>query len=145
MDELRKLDKSLRSLGEAKRPSLEQHVMVALTSGELPKLKSAAKISGVARTKIINSGYSSNRTLSFGDVFASCNGFETEMKQFSAHEKTRASAVSKYTRSADVIMLRAFDKDADAEAISEELHEAAERAGLKSMQVPVFGTVAESD
>jgi hypothetical protein len=136
MDELRKLDKELRNLGSAKRPSLEQHVMIAITSGELPKLKPVAKISETARHKIIANGYSSNRSLAFGDVFASCNGYEAEMKQFDAYERTRKAALSRYEKYADKIMLRALNKDADPEVIAEELHEAAEHAGLKTLTAP---------
>lgn len=142
MDELRKLDKELRNLGAAKQPSLEQHVMIALTSGELPKLKPAAKISQVARQKIIAGGYSSSRTLAFGDVFASCNGFEAEKKQYDAYEKTRQAAIGRYSKQAEKLMLRALDKDADAEVISESLHEAAERAGLKTLFAPVIGEIS---
>ncbi len=138
MDELRKLDKELRNLGAAKQPSLEQHVMIALTSGELPKLKPVSIISKVARQKIIAGGYSSSRVLQFGDVFASCNGFEAEKKQYDAHEKVRQAAIGRYAKEADKLMLRALDKDADAEIISESLHEAAERAGLKALVVPVL-------
>jgi hypothetical protein len=141
MDELRKLDRDLRAIGAPKTPSLEQHVMIALTSGELPKLKPAAKISESARRKIISSGYSSNRNFSFGEVFASCNGYEDEMKQFNAYEKTRQAVLARYGKESEKIMLRAMNKDADAELISEELHEAAERAGLKTLVAPVFGTI----
>jgi hypothetical protein len=126
-------------LGTVKQPSLEQHVMIALTSGELLKLKPAATISQVARQKIINSSYSSNRTLAFGDVFASCNGFEAEKKQFDAYEKTRQAAIGRYSKEAEKLMLRALDKEADAEVISESLHEAAERAGLKTLTAPMIG------
>lgn len=112
--------------------------MIALTSGELPKLKPVAKISQIARKKIIASSYSSSRTLDFGDVFASCNGFEAEKKQYDAYEKTRQVAIGRYSKEAEKIMLRALDKDADAEVISESLHEAAERAGLKTLAAPTI-------
>jgi hypothetical protein len=138
MDELRKLDRELRNLGSAKQPSLEQHVMIALTSCELPKLKPVSSISKVARQKIIAGGYSSSRVLQFGDVFASCNGFEAEKKQYDAYEKVRQAAIGRYAKEADKLMLRALDKDADAEVISEQLHEAAERAGLKTLVVPAL-------
>lgn len=144
MDELRGLDKTLRSLGKAKEPSLQYHVMVALTSGEVPKIKAASQISAVARKKIISSGYSSNRNFGFEEIFASCNGYEAEKKQFDSYEKTRQSAVARYSKDADKIMLRALDKEADAEEISEALHEAAEHAGLKALTAPVFD-VASSD
>lgn len=145
MDELRKLDRDLRSLGQAKKPSLEQHVMIAITSGEMPKLRPVAKISDTARHKIIGGRYSGDRMLSFGDVFASCNGYEVEMKQFDAYEKTRAAALARYAKDADKIMLRALNKDADPEVISEDLHEAAERAGLKTLKAPVFGAADDDD
>lgn len=146
MDELRKLDRDLRNLGAAKQPSLEQHVMIAITSGEIPKLKPVARISETARRKIIASGgYSSSRSLSFGDVFASCNGYEAEMKQFGAYEKTRQAALGRYAKEADKIMLRALNKDADPEIISEELHEAAELAGLKKLTAPVFGAANDDN
>jgi hypothetical protein len=137
MDELRKLDSSLRKLGEASKPSLEKHVMIAITSGEIPKLKPVSAITAAARSKIIAERYGS-RELKFADVFLSCNGYDAEMKQFTAHEKSRSVALTKYSRSAEKIMLRALDKEADAELISEELHEAAERAGLKSITPPVW-------
>lgn len=145
MDELRKLDRELRTLGTATRPSLEKHVMIAITSGETPKLKPVAKISETARHKIIAGGYRSERSLSFGDVFASCNGYEAEMKQFDAYEKTRTAAMARYEKEADKIMLRAMNKDADPEVISEELHEAAERAGLKTLKAPVFGKDSDDE
>ena len=145
MDELRRLDKELRNLGAAKKPSLEQHVMIALTSGELPKLKPAAKISQTAREKIISSGYTSSRVLAFGDVFASCNGFEAEKKQYDAYERVRQQAIGRYQKDADKLMLRALDKDADAEVISEALHEAAERAGLKTLTAPVMVESTQDD
>lgn len=139
MDELRSLDQRMRKLGEATKPSLESHVMIAITSGELPKLKPVATISSLARQKIVGSSYRSDRSLAFSDVFASCNGYEAEMKQYKAHEKVRETALSRYSKDAEKIMLRALDKEADAENIAEELHEAAERAGLKSITAPVWG------
>lgn len=141
MDELRSLDSRLRKLGEATKPSLEKHVMIAITSGEIPKLKPVAAITAAARSRIVNERYG-NRELKLAEVFLSCNGYDAEMKQFTTHEKARGVALSKYSRDAEKIMLRALDKEADAELISEELHEAAERAGLKSITPPVWAECA---
>jgi len=138
MDELRKLDNNLRELGAAKKPSLQYHVMRALTSGEIPKIKPVAKISEAARAKIIAGGYHSDRTLNFHEVFASCNGYEGEMKQYEAYEGSRSRKVEAYSRASEKIMLRALNKEADAEEISEALHEAAEKAGLKTLVAPTF-------
>lgn len=145
MDELRKLDRELRALGTAKRPSLEKHVMKAITSGETTKLKPVAVIAATARDRIISGRASYDRRLSFGEVFASCNGYESEMKQFDAYERTRTAAIARYEKDADKIMLRAMNKDADPEVIAEELHEAAERSGLKTLKAPAFGTTSEDD
>lgn len=136
LEELRKLDTNLRSLGKATQPSLEKHVMIALVSGEVPKLKPVAAISQNARKKIVTDRYS--RNLAFSEVFASCNGFDNEMKQWSGYEKTRLAAVSRYAKEADKVLLKAMDADADAGDISEQLHDAADRAGLKSLTPPVF-------
>lgn len=110
--------------------------MMALVSGEIPKLKPSKDISVTARKKIVTDRYS--RSLSFADVFLSCNGYDGEMKVYNAHEKKRVAAMERYRKGADKIMLKAMDSEADAADISEQLHEAAEWSGLKSLTPPKF-------
>lgn len=136
LEELKKLHSSLRGLGAAAEPSLEKHVMLALVSGEVPKLKPVKAISDTARKKIVDDRYS--RQLAFEEVFASCNGYEAELKAFEAHEKTRLAAVTRFDREAEKILLKAMDPDADAAEIVDQLHNAAERVGLKAIKAPVF-------
>lgn len=145
MDQLRKLDSELRALGVAKEPSLDTHVMIALMSGEVPKLKPAAKVSEVARSKIIGATYRDERKLKFSDVFASTNGYEADMTRFNAYAKQRERALAEYSRQSEKIMLRAMKKDADPEEISDALHEAAERSGLKALKAPNFDALQSTD
>lgn len=112
--------------------------MIALCSGEVPKLKPANVISNTARTRIINDRYSS-RDLKFGDVFASTNGYEGEMSQWKIHEAKRKTALARFDKDAEKIMVKAMDTDSDAADIVEQLHDAAERSGLKGIKAPVFG------
>lgn len=137
MDEIKSLKDRLSNLGTGNAPSLERHVMIALVSGEVPKLKPVGAISDTARKRIINDRYSS-RDLKFGDVFASTNGYEGEMKQWKEHEAKRKSALARFDRDAGKIMVKAMDAEADASEIVEQLHEAAERSGLKALKTPVF-------
>lgn len=141
LEELQRLNKSLRESGKINAPSLEKHVMLALVSGEVPKLKPVKAISDTAKRKIVSERYS--RNLSFGDVFASCNGYEVEQKQFEAHERTRRAALARFDQDAEKIMIRAMNPESEAADIVEELHCAAERAGLKSIKAPVFGDLTD--
>lgn len=136
MTELNRLKDKLASIGQCKRPSLEHHVMMALVSGEVPKLKPSSEISKTARKRIVTERYS--RTLNFGDVFLSCNGYEGEMKVFNTYEKVRSKAIDKYKKEAEKIMLKALEPDANSELISAQLHEAADKSGLRELEVPKF-------
>jgi hypothetical protein len=136
LDEIKSLHKNLRMLGGATQPNLERHVMLALVSGEIPKLKSVKAISDTAKIKIVSERYW--RSLSFGDVFASTNGYEGEMSVFKTYEKQRCAALAKFDKASSPIMLKALSADADASDIAEQLHEAAERCGLKACEPPVF-------
>lgn len=137
MEEIKSLRNRLGALGNGTAPSLERHVMIALVSGEVPKLKPLGAISNAARKLIIEDRYS--RRLAFGDVFSSCNGYEVEMKQWNAHEVKRKTALARFDNDAEKIMVKAMDQDADASEIVEQLHEAAERSGLKAIKAPIFG------
>lgn len=114
--------------------------MIALCSGEVPKLKPAAIISDTARRRIINDRYGGGRELKFGDVFASTNGYAGEMKQWKSYEEKRALAAARFEKEAEKIMVTAMGGEADASEIVEQLHAAADRAGLKSLEAPVFGS-----
>lgn len=138
LEEIKSLRSRLSGLGTGNAPSLERHVMIALCSGEVPKLKPAAVISDMARKKIIGDRYS-NRDLKFADVFASTNGYEGEMNQWKAHEAKRKTALARFDKDAEKIMVKAMDSESDATEIVEQLHDAAERAGLKTLKAPVFG------
>lgn len=142
LDELKRLDSNLRNTGVVSQPSLKTHVMLALVSGETPKMKPADKISQTARTKIVASSYGS-RTLEFADVFASCNGYEAEMKIWKAYEAKRIALVSKYNKASQKIMLSAMSMDAEPERIADLLNEAAESSGLKDLKAPVFNQTDE--
>lgn len=136
MTELNRLKTNLEGIGVCKKPSLEHHVMMALVSGEVPKIKSAADISKTARTRIVNERYS--RSLNFGDVFLSCNGYEGEMKSWNVYEKVRSRAVDKFKKESDKVMLKALEPDANGEMISSQLHEAADKSGLRDLIAPKF-------
>lgn len=138
LEEIKSLRSRLSNLGTGNAPSLERHVMIALCSGEVPKLKPAVAISDTARNQIINERYS-GRSLKFSDVFASTNGYEGEMSQWKAHEAKRKTALARFEKDAEKIMVKAMDSESDAEAIVEQLHDAAERSGLKALKAPVFG------
>ncbi len=138
LEEIKSLRDRLSSLGTGNTPSLERHVAIALCSGEVPKLKPASVISDLARKKIIGDRYS-NRELKFADVFASTNGYEGEMSQWKAHEAKRKAALAKFDKDAEKIIVKAMDSESDAPEIVEQLHDAAERAGLKNLKAPVFG------
>ena len=137
LDEIKSLRSRLSSLGTGNAPSLERHVMVALCSGEVPKLKSATAVADTARNQIITERYS-GRSLKFSDVFASTNGYEGEMNQWKAHETKRKTALARFDKDAEKIMVKAMDSESDATEIVEQLHDAAERAGLKTLKAPVF-------
>lgn len=136
MTELNRLKTNLECIGACKKPSLEHHVMMALVSGEVPKLKPATDISKTARTRIVTERYS--RSLNFADVFLSCNGYEGEMKSYNAYEKMRSKAVDKFKKESDKVMLKALEPDANGEAISSQLHEAADKSGLRDLVTPKF-------
>lgn len=137
LEEIKSLRSRLSNIGTGSAPSLERHVMIALCSGEVPKLKPASVISDLARKKIIGDRYS-NRELKFSDVFASTNGYEGEMSQWNAYESKRKTALARFEKDAEKIMVKAMDSDSDAESIVEQLHDAAERSGLKALKAPVF-------
>ena len=138
LEEIKSLRGRLSSLGTGNTPSLQRHVAIALCSGEVPKLKPASVISDLARKKIIDNRYS-NRELKFEDVFASTNGYEGEMRKWNAHEAKRKAALAKFDKDAEKIIVKAMDLESDAPEIVEQLHAAAERAGLKNLKAPVFG------
>lgn len=138
LEEIKSLRSRLGSLGTGNAPSLERHVAIALCSGEVPKLKPASVISDLARKKIIGDRYS-NRELKFADVFASTNGYEGEMNQWKAHEAKRKAALAKFDKDAEKIIVKAMDSESDATELVEQLHDAADRAGLKTLKAPVFG------
>jgi hypothetical protein len=138
LEEIKSLRCRLGNLGNINPPSLERHVMVALCSGEVPKLKTSKAVADTARNQIISERYG-GRTLKFSDVFASTNGYEGEMSQWRAHEAKRKAALAKFEREADKIMIKAADTDADASEIAEKLHNAAAQSGLTEIKPPVFG------
>lgn len=138
LEEIKSLRSRLGSLGTGNAPSLERHVMIALCTGEVPKLKPAVVISDTARNQIINERYG-GRSLKFGDVFASTNGYEGEMSQWKAYEVKRKAALARFDKDAEKIMVKAMDPEADAPEIVEQLRAAAERAGLTGLKAPVFG------
>lgn len=119
--------------------------MIALCSGEVPKLKPAAVISDTARRRIINDRYGGGRDLKFSDVFASTNGYEGEMNRWRIHEVKRKSAVARFEKEADKIMVKALDPEADAAEIVDQLQDAADRAGLKSLKAPPFNEATDSN
>lgn len=144
LEEIKSLRNKLGTLGAGSSPSLERHVMIALCSGEVPKIKPATVISDTARKYIIGERYNSARSLRFADVFASTNGYEGEMKQWKAYEAKRQAALARFEKDAEKIMVKAMDPESDAAEIVEQLQDAAERSGIKTLKAPVFGEI-ESD
>jgi len=137
LDEIRGLSKKMAAQGDGEAPSLERHVMIALVSGEAPKLKPVGEICETARKRIISGRYG-GRELAFGDVFASCNGYEAEMRRWKAYEAQRNKAVDRFNREAEKILVRALDPEADAGDVIEQLHAAASKSGLTGLTAPSF-------
>lgn len=137
MDEVNRIRKKLGSHEEGSPPSLARHVAIALCSGEVPKLKPAHVISKAARGKIIDDRYS-NRALAFEEIFASTNGYESEMEVWRAYQDKRRDALARFEKAADKIMLQALDPEAVPESIVEQLHEAAESSGMSVLKAPKF-------
>lgn len=119
------------NMGQVPRPDLAKHVALALASGESPKLKPAAAIVKAGRIRLVNDGYSNRHNLTFVDVFASTNGYETEMAQFERYEAGRQKLLKPLKRLADKLNLRAMSGDADAETIVDEFDEALAASGLE--------------
>ena len=116
--------------GQVMEPDLVKHVALALASGESPKLKTTREIVKAGRLRLIEESSRYERRLAFSDVFASTNGYELEMQEFTAYETGRQKLLKPLRRLADKLNLRALNADADAEKIIEEFETAVDESGL---------------
>lgn len=120
------------SAKEPKKPSLTSYIAKELVSGRVLAIRKAAEICTVARNRIAEGGYISDRSLSFSELFVPPADYVKAVKNFELEARAIEIKRGAFVKMVEPMMRKAeFTGDDQAVMFSDAIEGAAREAGLK--------------